>query len=73
MKRIKLFFNIAIGIFIGLTFPEQLNELIAFLKAFDYAGLFESIKMFGMKAFELGKSGVEAIMGLFEKSAEMSQ
>lgn len=72
MKKLRLAINIGFGILIGMTFPEQINEAYMFLKGVDYAGLFESLKMFLMKAIELGKDAVNAIIGLFDGASEAS-
>lgn len=68
-KKIRLAINVGFGVFLGLTFPEQINSGIDFLMGVDYASLGESAKGLAMKSFELGKSGVDAIMGLINGGA----
>ena len=66
MKKVRFILQAGFGIFLGLTFPEQINDAIVFVKGVDYAGLYESAKSIGMQAYDLGASAVEAIAGLIK-------
>lgn len=70
MKKIKKLLLVAFGIFLGLTFPEQINDGIVFLKGVDYAGLWGSAKAIALDVKDVAIDAYDAVLGLFSKGDE---
>lgn len=69
MKRLVTLLKVSFGVFLGLTFPEQITSAIDYLQGVDYAGLFEATNGILDSVGTFLVDSFEYIKGLFAEQA----